>query len=97
MYSISDGRRFDFSYTNHQNRSGKQLRRVNPVKIVYLNDSVLSITDFDDDGLAYYHYYDRTCNAEVYSITDHEPTEQNRKNYSVPDLYLYQTEGENDV
>lgn len=53
LYLVSNlGTRFNFSFEGR-----KRVRRVNPVRIVYLNESVLSITDSDGMGLDYYQYY----------------------------------------
>ena len=65
---------------------------VNPVRIVYISDTSLSITDPDGDGLYYYSYYDRGLESVVYSLTDHEYTKVNKQRYSNADLYSYRTE-----
>ena len=36
---------------------------VNPVRIVYISDTALCITDPDGDGLYYYNYYDRSLES----------------------------------
>ena len=45
---------------------------VNPVRIVYISDTALCITDPDGDGLYYYNYYDRSLESVVFALTDHE-------------------------
>lgn len=86
------GERYEFSYDKHTNNRGITKITVNPVRIVYLNDSTLCITDMDRDGLYYYSYYDKNLNCIVYALTDREYTRANRHKYSIADLYVYKTE-----
>ena len=65
---------------------------VNPVRIVYISDTALCITDPDGDGLYYYNYYDRSLESVVFALTDHEYTKANKQKYSNADLYSYRTE-----
>ena len=65
---------------------------VNPVRIVYVGDAALCITDSDGDGLYYYNYYDKYSEKVVYAMTDHKYTKANRHKYSIADLYSYRTE-----
>lgn len=86
------GERYEFSFNNHTNNRGVTKMMVNPVRIVYIGDSALCITDSDGDGLYYYHYYDRYLESTVYALTDHEYTKQNKHTYANADLYSYRTE-----
>lgn len=86
------GERYEFSFDSHTNKRGVTKTMVNPVRIVFVGDSVLCITDSDGDGLYYYHYYDRYLKNAVYALTDHEYTSANKHMYSNADLYSYQTE-----
>jgi len=93
MYTTGyHGERYEFSFDEHINSRGVKKILVNPVHIVYVNDTALCITDSENDGLYYYHYYDKYLGTRVYAITDHEYTKQNRQNYSNADLYSYRTE-----
>ena len=86
------GERYEFSYDAHTNKKGINKMMVNPVRIVYISDTTLCITDADGDGLYYYNYYDRSLESVVYALTDHEYTKVNKHKYSNADLYSYRTE-----
>lgn len=86
------GGRYEFSFDNHTNKRGVTKMMVNPVRIVYIGDTTLCITDSDGDGLYYYHYYDRYLENTVYALTDHDYTEKNKHTYANADLYSYRTE-----
>ena len=93
MYTTGyGGGRYEFSFDNHTNKRGVTKMMVNPVRIVYISDIALCITDSDGDGLYYYHYYDRYLENTVYAMTDHEYTKQNKHTYANADLYSYRTE-----
>lgn len=86
------GERYEFSFDKHTNKLGMTKMMVNPVRIVYVGDNSLCITDSDGDGLYYYYYYDRDLGCTVYALTDHEYTKANKHKYSNADLYSYRTE-----
>lgn len=86
------GERYEFSYDEHTNKRGVTKMMVNPVRIVYVGENSLCITDSDGDGLYYYYYYDRDLECTVYALTDHEYTKANKHKYSNADLYSYRTE-----
>ena len=86
------GERYEFSYDVHTNKKGVTKMMVNPVRIVYISDTALCITDADGDGLYYYNYYDRDLKSVIYALTDHEYTKVNKHKYSNADLYSYRTE-----
>lgn len=86
------GERYEFSFDKHTNKRGVTKMMVNPVRIVYIGDIALCITDSDGDGLYYYRYYDRYLESTVYALTDHEYTKQNKHTYANADLYSYRTE-----
>ena len=71
------------------------LYQINPVRIIFINDSILSIThDTGDplepgDGFYYYKYFDKYAGVTVYQITDWEPAKFNRDKYYLADLYSY--------
>ena len=93
MYTIGyHGERYEFSFDKHTNKRGVTKMMVNPVRIVYIGDIALCITDSEGDGLYYYHYYDRYLENTVYALTDHEYTKQNKHKYANADLYSYRTE-----
>ena len=100
MYYISSGgRRYEFSYEDRKDERGNLLYQVNPVKVVYINDSTLSIThetgDPEDpgDGFYYFRFLDKYSMANVYRITDRNPMEYNKDKYYLADLYSYTRKG----
>lgn len=100
MFFISDsGKRHEYSFADRQDEKGHQIYQVNPVRVVYINDSTLSITldtgDPEDPGYGfyYYRYYDRYAKVNVYQITDWEPTKFNKDKYYLADLYSYTRKG----
>lgn len=93
MYTTGyHGERYDFSFDNHTNERGITKMMVNPVRIVYIGDIALCITDSDGDGLYYYRYYDKYLEKTVYALTDREYTKQNKHKYANADLYSYRKE-----
>lgn len=93
LYTIGyHGERYEFSSDVHTNKKGVTKMMVNPVRIVYISESSLCITDADGDGLYYYNYYDRNADSIIYALTDHEYTKANKHKYSNADLYSYRTE-----
>lgn len=87
-----DGERYVFSFDVHTNKNGITKMMVNPVRIVYISDTLLCITDSEGDGLYYYNYYDRETESVVYALTDYEYTKANKHKYSNADLYSYRIE-----
>ena len=99
MYFVNDsGKRHEYSYEDTIDEKGHRLYQINPVRIVYINDSTLSIThetgDPEDpgDGFYYYRYFDRWKNVDIYQLTDWEPTRFNKDKYYLADLYSYRKE-----
>lgn len=95
MYFVSvSGRRHEYSYKDTVDKNGHHLYQVNPVRIVFINDQTLSITnetgslDVKGEGLYYYHYFDKYKMEKVYQLTDWVPKNNDDK-YSVVDLYSY--------
>ena len=78
-----------FSFEDMISEKGFQLYKINPVKIVFINDHTLSITNEDGDGIYYYRYFDKSSGENRYSITDREPTIDKQRYYSLADLYTY--------
>ena len=100
MFFVGDsGKRPEYSFVDGQDEKGHQIYKVNPVRIVYINDSTLSITlDTGDpenpgDGFYYYRYYDKYAGKNIYQITDWEPTKFNKDKYYLADLYSYTRKG----
>ena len=100
MFFVGDsGKRHEYSFVDRRDEKGHQIYQVNPVRIVYINDSTLSITlDTGDpenpgDGFYYYRYYDKYAMVNVYQITDWEPTKFNEDKYYLADLYSYTRKG----
>ena len=93
MYFINpDGKRHDYAFEDEK-RSETDIRlKTNPVKIVFINESVLLITDEDDDALMYRFYYDRDTHEKKYHITDHQQSSFDRGNYDSVDLLRYRKE-----
>ncbi len=82
----------EFSYEECISEKGFQLYKINPIKIVYINEHTLSITNEDDDGIYYYRHFDKLAMANRYSITDREPNARNQSTYYLADLYTYRKE-----
>jgi DNA-directed RNA polymerase, alpha subunit/40 kD subunit len=78
-----------FSFEDKISEKGFQLYKINPVKIVFINDHTLSITNEDGDGIYYYRYFDKSSGENRYSITDREPTIDKQRYYYLADLYTY--------
>lgn len=97
MFFFNDsGRRREYSYEDTIDTNGHRIYQINPVTIVYINDSTLSITSESGDGFYYYRYYDKNAMANVYQITDWDPPENNKKikdRYYPADLYSYTRKG----
>ena len=100
VYPLEDGKKYIYSSEERENKRGQLLYKVNPVKIIYLNQNALSITNEDDDGLYYVKYLrkiDQFAKRAAYQITDREPTKETEKHYFNADLYLYTRKGKDDV
>lgn len=81
-----------FSFEEGIDVCGKKKMPVNPVRIVYISESALCITDADGDGLYYCRNYDKRTVTNFYVLTDDAYTKSNQKSYSVADLYAYRKE-----
>lgn len=81
-----------FSFEEAETEKGHLLYSVNPVRIVYINEHTLSITNQDGDGIYYYRFFDKNAMANHYAITDREPVSRNQSNYHLADLYTYRKE-----
>lgn len=80
-----------YSFQQMTDEKGVVYEKINPVKIIYIGETTLSITNELDDGICYRKTYDDFTNTE-YALTDQEPNEKNKAHYSLVDLYLYTTE-----
>ena len=83
----------EFSFDENISEKGVQLYKINPVKIIFINEHTLSITNEDDDGIYYYKFYDRFILDYRYAITDREPTARNQNTYYLADLFTYRKKG----
>lgn len=79
----------EFSSERKMSDEGFQMYKINPVKIAFINEHTLSITDKDGDGIYYYRYFNKMVMENVYAITDREPTARTRSTYYLADLYTY--------
>lgn len=82
----------DFSFEEKESEKGFLLYKVNPVKIVYINEHTLSITNEDNDGIYYHRNFNKNLMENTYAITDREPTSRNQNMYYLADLYTYRKE-----
>ena len=89
MYKMLDGKRRDFASVQRKDKNGRILAAVNPVRIIYISDSVLSITDQDGDGLCYAHFRNAQTNETYYALTDRAYVDEDRPAFSFVDLYFY--------
>lgn len=94
--SKKDGSKKYFS-DSKENNTRISYQKVNPVRIIYINDSVLSITDQEEDGLYYYQYRDKYTSVSMCSLTDREPDKYSKYEYNIADLYSYTTIGEDEM
>ncbi len=93
LYTLDrEGERHDFSFDQYVNDRGIARMMVNPVRIVYLGDSSLCITDPEGDGLYYCTRYEKYSGETVHMLTDREYTRETRHQYSTADLFMYRTE-----
>ena len=76
---------YSYKYSNHGNIS---YYKVNPVRIIYINDKILRIVNKDDEGL---YCYDNFGTKPSLEITDREPGKAD-KFYKDILFYLYQTD-----
>ncbi len=105
LFFISpSGKRHEYSYEDTRDEYGHQLYQINPVRIVYINETTLSITqetggiDEPGDGFYYYRYFDKYEMKNIYQLTDWEPTRFNQDKYYLADLYSYiRKEGKENV
>jgi len=92
MYYINrEGKRCDYAFDEEINEKVTRVK-TNPVKIVYINDNVLLVTDCDDDALMYRFFYDKHAQKTIYRVTDHKPRDYNRDYYDSVDLLRYKKE-----
>ena len=66
--------------------------KVNPVRVVLLNDSVLSMVDSEGDGFYCWSFIDKNTGEIKYSFTDREYSDWNERFYRGVDLYIYERE-----
>lgn len=81
-----------FAYNEGVSERGHELYKVNPVKIVFINEHTISITNEEDDGIYYYRFFDKFAMENRYSITDREPVDKYKHAYYLADLYTYTKE-----
>lgn len=100
LFFISEsGKRHEYSYADKSDENGHLLYQMNPVKIVYINDTTLSLTqdtgDPDDPGGGFYYnrYFNKRTMTDIYQLTDWEPTDKTKANYYLADLYSYTRKG----
>ena len=93
MYFINpEGKRHDYAFEKEV-RSATDVRLpMNPVRLVYINDSVMLITDCDDDALMYRSYYDKNYDKQIYHITDHQENQYDKGHRGTVDLLRYRKE-----
>ena len=78
----------NFSY-----KENNQYQSVNPIKIRFINDGTIYISDFMDDGIYYTFYIDEKTYKSIYYLTDKKPVSKKDENkYSCADLYSFHTE-----
>ena len=101
MYFIGKhGHRNEYSFEEGKDTKGNVLYAMNPIRIIYINENVLSLVhetgDPEDpgDGFYYYRFYDRLADKNKFSMTDREPDRFNRNRYYLADLYSYTREEE---
>ena len=91
FFENKHGIRKEFSDKNEVTESGT-LMKVNPVRVVLLNDSVLSMVDSEGDGFYCWSFIDKNTGEIKYSFTDREYSDWNERFYRGVDLYIYERE-----
>lgn len=100
FYIGKDWNHHEFSSEDRITKKGDQLYKVNPVKIVFINEKILSITNEDGDGIYCYRKLNESTMENRYEITDREPPRELKKSdrrsdreeydkYYLADLYTY--------
>ena len=90
MYFDSGNYYHDFSSEDRYSKKHGQLYKVNPVRIICINEHVLIVQNQDECGI----YYRQIIGEDMkpfYEITDEEPMSKNdRRYYGLADLYVYE-------
>lgn len=89
FFVSNNGKRHEYSFTDTVDDKEHKIYQINPVKIVYINDHTLSITNESGEGLYYYKFYDKFAGENKYQLTDWEPTRFNQNKYYLADLFSY--------
>jgi hypothetical protein len=87
-----DNKRHSFSSEERLTPKGNSILAVNPVKIIYISDDCLCVSDSSGDPLYFFHKFNYELDRQENFITEIEPTKQNEKTYSSVDLVHYKKE-----
>lgn len=94
FYENDTGRRIEYSYIDTKDKNGIWREKVNPVKIIFINDTTLSLVSESDDGFSVYRKTERSMLRNVYQITDRVQTLADEEDYDSADLYIFSIRGE---
>lgn len=89
FYYGTGGVRRDYS-NSYNDENGTYM--INPVRIIYINEKVIGLSNDDGDGFYFYRRFDKYKMENKYFLTDREPTKVNEKDYNLGDLYIYSVE-----
>lgn len=99
FYIGRDWNHHEFSSEERITKKGHQLYKVNPVKIAFINERILSITDEEGDGIYCYRELNKSTMENRYKIIDRKPPfttkefkKRNKEEYDkyyLADLYTY--------
>ena len=95
FYENDTGRRIEYSYIDTKDKNGIWREKVNPVKIIFINDTTLSLVSESNDGFSVYRKTERSMLRNVYQITDRVQTLADEEDYDSADLYIFSIRGEN--
>ena len=92
LFRYKDGNnRKNFSSEAFTDERGITRYQVNPVRVIYIGERTMSITNSHREGFYYRKIFDEMTKTE-YSLTDRKPNQKNENRYGSVDLFFYTTE-----
>ena len=73
----------------YSDRENGRKEKVNPVRIIFIRDGIISLTNDDGEGIYYRTLPDRITGEIKTILTDQPPQPHNEQYYKVGDLYIY--------
>ena len=94
FFKDNSERRHEYSYFDTKDKNGIKHEKINPVKMIYINDTTLSLVSESNDGFNVYRSRDRYTRDYIYQITDRVQTIADMEDYDSADLYIFSIKGE---